>query len=125
MATIGTRLFTMMYGELVGTDQYGNKYYRTKGGNKHKRIGVLAGKERRWVIFKGADEASKVPPEWHAWLHRTVDEPLTRDESKPWTAEHSPNLTGTAGAYFPPGHDKRGGVRDAATGDYEPWTPNA
>ena len=37
---------------------------------------------------------------------------------------HRPNLSGTKFAYFPPGHDRRGGKRDKATGDYESWRPS-
>ncbi len=37
--TIGTRLFTWWRGELVGTDQLGNRYYREKGGRKLVRGG--------------------------------------------------------------------------------------
>lgn len=116
--TLGTILSTWWKGELIGTDQFGNRYYRVKG----KRAGRQT---RRWVLYKGGDEASKVPPEWHAWLHHTVDEPPLGERSKAaWQKEHEPNLTGTAAAYRPPGHEFAGGHRDRATGDYEPWTPS-
>jgi len=114
--SIGTRLFTWRRGELVGKDSDGNRYYTEKQAVKGRR-------RRRWVLFAGKPEASKVPPEWHAWLHYTVAEPLTAAADKPWVKEHIPNLTGTSGAYLPPGHDRRGGVRSAATGDYEAWQP--
>ena len=32
--TIGTRFHTWRHGELVGEDEFGNVYYRTKGGVK-------------------------------------------------------------------------------------------
>ena len=114
--SFGTWLFTKLHGEHVGTDAFGNRYYidrRTKGRKR----------ERRWVMYKGSPEASKVPAEWHAWLHYTVAEPLPTPEDKPWVREHQANLTGTPGAYLPPGHDRRGGVRAPATGDYEAWQP--
>jgi NADH:ubiquinone oxidoreductase subunit len=41
-----------------------------------------------------------------------------------WQTDHVPNMTGTANAYRPPGHVLKGGARDAATGDYEPWQPS-
>jgi len=115
---LGTILHTWINGELVGTDEFGNRYYRAK--NKKRW-----GREQRWCLFKGGDEASKVPPEWHAWLHHTVDEPLTHlsTEMKPWQREHEPNMTGTAQAYRPAGHVSRGGQRARARGDYEAWTP--
>lgn len=115
---IGTLLHTWINGQLVGTDEFGNRYYRHKGARLH-------GRERRWVLYKGGKEASKVPPEWHAWLHHTASEPLTESatQARPWQKEHVPNLTGTSGAYRPAGHEFKGGRRARATGDYEPWTP--
>lgn len=111
--TLGTKLFTWRKGELVGEDGQGNRYYRERGG------------KRRWVIYDGDVEASRIPPEWHLWLHYTSDappseKPLARKE---WEKPHQPNLTGTVQAYFPPGSLAAGGERSPATGDYEPWTP--
>ena len=110
--TIGTRLFTWLYGELAGTDRFGNRYFREKGGG-----------HRRWVLYRGEAEASKVPPEWHAWLHHTVDELPTERPAVPWQKEHVQTLTGSPAAYRPPGALEHGGRRVAATGDYEPWRP--
>lgn len=114
--TIGTRIFTWAKGQLIGTDSAGNRYFT-------ERKGVPGRRQRRWVLFRGKAEASKVPPEWHAWLHYTVDHPLAASPDKPWIKPHEPNETGTQAAYLPPGHDRRGGVRPPATGDYEAWQP--
>jgi NADH:ubiquinone oxidoreductase subunit len=76
-------------------------------------------------MYRGEPEASKVPPEWHAWLHHTVDE-VPHPESRPrypWEKPHQPNMTGTPQAYRPAGSILRGGMRAPSTGDYEPWTP--
>lgn len=115
---IGTLIYTWLNGVMVGTDEFGNRYYRARKDTMNDR-------ERRWVLFKGKAEASRVPPEWHAWLHHTTPQPLAEEaaESKPWQKEHLPNQTGTPAAYRPPGHAFKGGRRAAATGDYEPWTP--
>ena len=115
---IGTLLYTWLFGKRVGTDEAGNRYYRRAGA-------LLHGRERRWVVYRGAAEASKVPPEWHAWLHHTTEAPLTESaaQAKPWQKPHVPNPTGTAAAYRPRGHDLSGGKRAAATGDYEAWRP--
>jgi NADH:ubiquinone oxidoreductase subunit len=114
---IGTWLFTLMRGEAIGTDSDGNRYYQERKARPGMR-------RRRWVIYKGAAEASSVPPEWHAWLHYNMQEPpLQPKRPWPWQKPHRPNLTGTPQAYRPPGHDYRGGHRAKATGDYEPWQP--
>ncbi|MDP6573769.1 MAG: NADH:ubiquinone oxidoreductase subunit NDUFA12 [Rhodospirillales bacterium] len=114
----GTVIYTWLMGAQVGTDEFGNRYYRGKGRR-------LQGRERRWVLYKGGAEASKIPPEWHAWLHHTCEEPLSDSaaQPRPWQKEHVPNLTGTAKAYRPSGHDYRGGRRAPATGDYQAWRP--
>ena len=126
MSGFGTRLYTWLKGEPVGTDQFGNRYYRERGPRQLKRGGGIESRERRWVLYNGEVEASRVPPEWHGWLHHTVDEPPRPGEAKkyPWEKEHLPNLTGTDLAYRPPGSVLRGGHRAPATGDYEPWTPD-
>lgn len=123
--TIGTRLLTWFCGEPVGTDRFGNRYYREKGRRELPRGGGRASREKRWVIYQGEPEASKVPSEWHGWLHHTVDD-VPRPEARarhPWEKEHEPNMTGTALAYRPPGSILRGGRRAPSTADYEPWTP--
>ncbi len=119
-ATIGTSLFSAMNGKHVGTDAQGNKYYR--GGKK-----PVDGRERRWVIYNGANDASRVPAEWHGWLHGSYDELPESHLAPPkiWEVDYTPNATGTAAAYRPQGALERGGHRARATGDYEAWTPDA
>lgn len=116
---LGTLFYTWVMGELVGSDEFSNRYYRSRGRK-------LQGRERRWVLYKGRIEASKVPSEWHAWLHHTTEAPLTESavQARPWQKEHVANPTGTRQAYLPGGHDLRGGLRAPASGDYEPWTPD-
>ncbi len=115
---LGTILYTWLKGELVGVDEYGNRYYQGRG--------MRHGRKRRWVMYKGKSEPTKVPPEWYAWLHHTSDQPLSETAAQvmPWQKEHLPNLTGTSGAYRPRGHDAAGGKRSHATGDYQAWKPH-
>lgn len=109
--TLGTQLWTWRKGEKVGEDAEGNIFYRN------------ADDSRRWVIFVGEAEASKVSPEWHGWLHRTWDEPPTKTPlpHKPWEKPHIENLTGTAMAYAPRGSIRR--KTPAERSDYEAWSP--
>ncbi len=103
----------------AGVDPDGNRYFRAK-----PRSG--SGRERRWVMYRGEPEASKIPPEWHGWIHHQTDAvPDNRGPSRrrSWQKPPSPNPTGTEGAYRPPGHILAGGRRDRATGDYEAWMP--
>lgn len=116
MATFGTRLKTWLSGELVGEDKFGNRYYTGKARKGYAR-------PQRWVVYKGMDEASKVPAEWHAWLHYMTDKPIDESLRRPWQKDHVPNLTGTRAAYRPPGSVLSGGQRRRSVGDYEPWSP--
>jgi NADH:ubiquinone oxidoreductase subunit len=111
--TIGTALYTSRQGQRVGEDEQGNVYYQTADGS------------RRWVIYNGETEASRVSPDWHGWLHHTFDAPPSVEPLavKPWEKPHQPNLTGTAGAYLPPGSVQTPATRPRATGDYEAWQP--
>jgi NADH:ubiquinone oxidoreductase subunit len=119
--TFGTQLWTWRFGELVGTDEQGNTYYRTKGGVIDPTLGF----QRRWVVYNGYAEASRVPPSWHGWLHHTVDVAPTEETyvDKEWQKPHQPNLTGTPAAYRPSGSTLASGRRPKATGDYQSWTP--
>ncbi len=123
MANIGTKLFTILFGKKVGEDSYGNKYYRSSL-SLGKHVGRY-NKERRWVIYKGKAESTKIPPEWHGWIHYSIDAtPASYVAKKKWQKDHLPNLTGTDYAYLPSGHINNKGYRDKATGDYVAWKPN-
>ena len=110
-ATLNTLIYTSRKGVKVGEDEQGNSFYRTRDGKK------------RWVIFNGEAEASRVSPDWHGWLHYTFDEPPTDKPlpHKTWEKPHSENLTGTALAYAPAGSIRR--EAPAERRDYEAWSP--
>ena len=113
-ATWGTGLWTRLHGEEVGRDDAGNIYYRDK-----KNPG------RRWVIYAGANDVSRVPPEWYAWLTRQIEDLPDRALPPPpkFLKPPVPNLTGTPAAYRPSGSTLAQGRRPRATGDYRPWRP--
>ena len=110
-STLGTQLYTWRKGEKVGEDEAGNMFYQTRDG------------KRRWVIYNGEAEASRVGPDWHGWLHHTWDEPPTDKPlvKKDWEKPHVENLTGTALAYAPAGSIRRENPADRS--DYEAWSP--
>src|SRR4051812_13814283 len=53
-------------GVKVGVDQFGNTYYEARDARDS-----YGTHKRRWVIYRGYADASKVPAEWHGWLHYT------------------------------------------------------
>lgn len=109
--TINTQVFTWRKGQKVGEDDQGNIFYQT------------ADAKRRWVIFNGEMEASRVSADWHGWLHFTWDEPPTKSPllHKVWQKPHLENLTGTDAAYAPAGSLRRANPVDRS--DYEAWQP--
>lgn len=89
-----SRYFIRTFNKQVGTDQFGNNYFI--GSTK-----TSFGKEKRFVIYSGINDGSKVPPMWHAWLHYLSDElPLSEDKYD-WQQDYIPNVSGTRYAYNP------------------------
>ena len=128
--TIATKISTWMTGQYVGKDRFGNRYFQS-------RLQSGRGKRRRWVLYQGIPEASKVPPEWFGWLHYTEESPLRseptahliavmeRNEAKPGASlKYQPNFSGTKRAWRPSGSLLATGKRPASTGDYEAWHPS-
>ena len=88
--TFGTRLQIFFNGKLIGQDKNGNKYYESKSG-------------RRWVIYSGEVEASKIPNEWYSWMHNINNKIENEHDLKryDWQKEHLPNQTGSSSSYHP------------------------
>ncbi len=111
--TFGTWLHTLRRGNEVGRDGDDNIYYEDKSSG------------RRWVIYAVDNDSSRVPPEWHLWLHRTREDPPSevplpiRAWEKPWR----PNPTGSAAVELPSGALAASGKRAPAAADYRPWAP--
>ena len=115
-ATIGTHV-GLRGAKRAGTDELGNVYYEGKA--------LPDGRLRRSVIYNGANDASRVPPEWYGWLHHQIDDlpDVTLPPARRWENEAKANQTGTTGAYRPAGSLAASGRRAPATGDYEAWSP--
>jgi NADH:ubiquinone oxidoreductase subunit len=109
--TLNTQIHTWLKGVRVGEDDGGNIFYETRDG------------KRRWVIFNGEAEASRISPDWHGWLHHTYKEAPTEKPlvHKAWEKPHQENLTGSAMAYTPAGSLRA--AKPADRSDYEAWQP--
>ena len=97
----------------VGVDDFGNEYFQNKNN-------------KRFIVYKGMAEASKIPSEWHGWIHYTTDQlPVNKKISHySWQKIHLPNLTGTKNSYAPKGDLATGGIREKVSSDYQAWDPN-
>ena len=76
--------------EFVGQDTFGNKYYRHKNDAK-----------KRWVHYKGCHDATKIPPQWHSWMHHNSPIPLSENLAPHYKKMSYPNLTGTGFKHTP------------------------
>ena len=116
--SLGTLLYTWFFGNFVGSDKLSNKYYCDSNDFQNKNA-------KRWVIFNGEIEASKIPPHWHAWLHKSIDKPpLNYIHKYSWQKNHEQNKTGTNDAYYPDSYPlSKSYNEDAIKSDYESWSP--
>ena len=71
--TLGTFFKTLFFGKYVGSDSYGNKYYKNKS-------------DERWVIYSKDIEATKITSDWFLWMHHTTNE-IPNDKSKKYEWE--------------------------------------
>ncbi len=89
--TLGTYIYTLFTGKFAGNDEFGNKYYYNS-------------KNKRWVVYNKGVEATKIPPEWHMWIHFLNKKvPTTNQNKYDWQKKYEENLTGTSKAYRPDG----------------------
>lgn len=114
---ISTIIYTSIFGKFVGKDEYGNSYYRNYNITKQK--------SKRWVIYKGITEATKIPPLWHRWLHNVTDKLPNEEQTEKhvWQKEHRPNLTATTLAYHP--QKKINQQHQKKEAYYQAWKPKA
>jgi NADH:ubiquinone oxidoreductase subunit len=121
--TFGTQFYTWRHGNFVGEDEFGNRYYQAAG----PLIDPSVGPRRRWVVYNGESDVSKVPPGWRGWLAFTAETPPSEERyvARPWELPPVPNLTGTPYAYRPPGSLLReNSTVPETTGDYVAWSPD-
>ncbi len=118
--TVGALFDVKRRSDFIGEDDYGNRYFQDRKPS-------YEGRHRRYVIYKGIAEPSKVPADWHGLLHYTYDEPPTERplERKSFEKDHTPNLSGTIFAYRPKGSLSREAERREADSDYQAWSPDA
>ncbi len=89
----------------IGCDEFGNEYFENNQG-------------KRFVTYNGIAEPSKIPAEWHVWIHYSSDiAPVNLNTKKhSWQKIHLPNLTGTKNFYSP---------KTQTSANYEAWKPSS
>ncbi len=118
-ATLGALFDVGRRAKLVGKDEFGNRYFE-------EPLATIEGRKRRYVLYNGYAEPSRVPVDWHGWLHYTFEEPPTKEPFvlKEWEKPHRPNLTGTVFAWRP--KNSLANISKESTKEiksYESWSP--
>jgi NADH:ubiquinone oxidoreductase subunit len=104
---IGLLLYTKFFGQLVGCDIYNNRYYKSK----------KATQDKRWVVYNGVNDPSKIDAQWFAWLHYIEDTIPSKRKS-----EWLPNTTGTKFARKMITSIEN--IPQTALNYYESWSPD-
>lgn len=100
-------IFTKIFGVHAGEDLYGNQFYFRKTSEE----------EKRWVVYKGMYDPSKISDEWHSWLH-FINDIKPFKSKKTWI----PNTTGTKFS-----HNSISSIENTPQTTlqyYESWDPN-
>ncbi len=106
------KLWIKCFCQKIGIDQFGNSYFSSKNKN-------YLGRNKRFVVYNGNGETSKVPPMWHSWLHYISDDiPSNNAKTYDWQQKYEPNLTGTKYAYNPAQY------KNIKLKTYSKWNPN-
>jgi len=95
------RIYTFLFGNLVGYDMLGNHYYN------------------------GVIEASFIPPMWHSWLHHNTDDFPSDGLTKPNKKKIEAARSRVSKKYFPPGHMSLDKKRTQKKRNYQSWSPEA
>ena len=106
--TIGTQIYTKFFGNFVGSDEYGNNYFKSSDGTK------------RWINYKGICDASSISPSWYSWLHKTTNKvpSLEKDNLSKRNIEDNYTITEKSKKYHP-----NNSKNHLIFNDYESWKP--
>ena len=88
------KFWIRLFYQHVGSDQLGNNYYQARSKNH-------LGRQKRYVIYRGIEDGSKIPALWHAWLHYSLKEApiIEENQNYSWQIPHLQNMTGSKLAY--------------------------
>ncbi|MDC0864690.1 NADH-ubiquinone oxidoreductase subunit NDUFA12 family protein [Rickettsiaceae bacterium] len=88
------KLFIRLFSKMIGKDQFGNRYFISRAKD-------YLGRNKRFVIYNGIEDGSKVPAMWHSWLHYLSSKTPEKEGGRAysWQKKHMPNVTGTKYAH--------------------------
>ena len=113
---LGTILYTIFFGKVVGQDKFGNRYFISKKNPF-----------RKWVLYKNEKDPTIIPVSWQQWLTDNEDTnlPFEKKSNQKYTWEKSriQNNTGTSKAYHP-AKDSEKEQANFNKKKYKSWQPN-
>lgn len=120
------KLYLKMFAVNVGHDIHGNLYFESKQKD-------CFGRKERFCFYNGRAEASKIPAEWHAWMHHQkvhISTTGITHVKRGWQKNHIQTLTGTKYRYLPENHplyDKSHDLHQCESQSsalkYKSWSP--
>lgn len=120
-------IFLKFKGKFVGEDEYGNKYYETNQRDYLNR-------KKRYCLFNGRVEATKIPPEWHCFMHYQIPKESVILDTKQykWQKRFLPDLTLSSIKYLPKNHplysNQNSLYNTKSSGNpfkFKAWSPNS
>ena len=118
LSELGTRLFIALFAKPYGEDSFGTRYYEEKNPPKGR-------KAKRWALYRGEPEPSKIPPDWFGWLHYQMEAPLSPEDPfhHAWQKPHEANLSGTPDATRPHSPLPDSTLSGEVAPSYKAWKP--
>ena len=92
-------IYLKFFGTKVGEDEYGNQYFELKRED-------YLGRKKRYCLYNGTPEASKISPEWHGFMHYQipVSEVLKTFKQFKWQKPYVQDLTLSDYKFLPKNH---------------------
>ena len=93
------KIYLYFCGVKVGEDEYGNQFFELK------RTDYL-GRKKRYCLYNGIPEASKISPEWHPFMHYQIEakDVKTTFKQYKWQKSAVPDATLSQKKYLPRHH---------------------
>jgi len=93
------RIYLFFCGTKIGIDQYGNQYFEVKRTDSF-------GRKKRFCLYNGTPEASKISPEWHLFMHYQIEakDVKTNYKQHKWQKPFVPDITLSDAKYLPKNH---------------------
>jgi NADH:ubiquinone oxidoreductase subunit len=93
------RIYLHFFATKVGSDEYGNQFFELKTSD-------YLGRKKRYCLYNGYVEASKISPEWHPFMHYQIEAKAVKKTFKQykWQKPFVPDTTLSGSKFLPKNH---------------------